>query len=165
MRNEVFAVRLYFNSLGHFLNHNVVFLVGLELVVTIVGDAFKHQSITRCQTNVDSVLCKGVCQEVSSVQVSVHCLDHGPYHFSDLVVQEALAFKIEMDELQSSWISRVCNLEGVLVNIHEVICLQLHHEPGSSSLVGSHVFRVIVVLFGAFECFTEKSMHFGFVFF
>ena len=78
-------------------------------------------------------------------------LNHAPDHLSDLIKEKRLAFEVETDELDGTGVTLFSNSIIVLVNIHELIGCHLHHVALGGRLMRFNFFRVVMVLFSAFE--------------
>ena len=84
-------------------------------------------------------------------ELTMKHLNHAPDHFSDLIKEKRLAFKVEADELNGTRVTLLGDSVIVLVNIHKLICCHLHHVALRGSLMRFDLFRVVMVLFSALK--------------
>lgn len=82
-------------------------------------------------------------------------LNDASYHLANLIEQEALSLKVEMDELNGIRIFTVGNIQGCLININVFLSLQFHHKPLSSHLSIFNIFRIIMILLSPMECLEQ----------
>jgi hypothetical protein len=125
MTDQLLAEFFQLMSLNFSLNHDFALLQIILLVVAVIGYSIQHQSITRGKSNEHSIVGEGISQELRWVHFSVEDLDHRTHHFSDLVVQEGLTSEVKVNELKCSLVISRCDFKCVLVNVHELTCLQL----------------------------------------
>jgi hypothetical protein len=128
-----------FRTLRHKFKHNFTFLIIVNRVVFVVADLLQEEPVSRRETHIHVVVSEGVCKE-TVLEVPSEDLDNRTYHLSNLVVQESLTFKEEVNELHSVRVFCVGYLIGLLINVHVRVSLKFEHVADGLSLMGPDLF-------------------------
>lgn len=150
MPHDILSERLHFFRLGHQLQHDITLLLLIHVIVLIIVHLLQQQAIPWCQGYTHLIVLQSVGNE-GVVQFAPEDLDDHSDHLPDLIIEEALPLQREVNKLNGFGVLSTSDLKSLSVYVHEVLAVQLYHEPHGCHLVRPDVLGIVVVLLGTHE--------------